>query len=216
MDEATSPYIQDIQACEAAILRIRAALQHNRVDNPEIDADYELVMRVAHPRLMRYARQVERLGPEAREEAYEAMVDRLTDDLLKTEGFPSMATAFGAYLKTMPIRVLQRIRRKYQPDTASLSMERLDSEPVDSGRTPYETVADPRAEQPFDSLIEREMLMTALARLPDVERHVLVMRMQGWDNNAIAERLGVSPATTTRIYQRAVDALRRFLGNAEE
>ncbi len=216
MDEATPRHIQEIQACEAAILRIRAAIQNNQGDSPDVAADYEMMLRVAHARLMHYARQVEHLGPEAKEEAYEAMVDRLTDDLLKTESFPSMATGFGSYLETMPVRVLQRIRRKYQPADASLTIERLDAQPVGDELALHATVADPRAEWPFESLAEREVLATALARLPDGDRRVFLLRMEGWDNNSIAARLGVSPATATRIYQRAADALRRFLDIPEE
>lgn len=215
MHHPDSPYVRQIHECEAAIIRIREAIKAGQSESEAFAQDYELLQRVALPRFIAYARSLSSLGQGALEEAVEAMLDRLNDDLLKTDSFPSMATAFGAYLRDMPIRVLQRIRRKYQPAGVSF-IESLDAVSTADGQSLHETLADAHAEQLMDVFVERETLDAALAHLPDPERHVMVLRLQGYKNNEIAERLGVSPATATRISQRAMAQLRRILGTVEE
>lgn len=210
MDEGSSPYITMIQACEAAIVRIRAAIRAGNRSNDTVGEDFMRIRQAVTPKLTRYSMRVRDLAPEATEEALEAMFDRLFDDIWSLT-FVSLETQFGAYLNSMPKRILHKIRRKYLRDDASFMVERLDAERYADGTTLHETVTDPQAEQFFATIGEREALYAAIDHLPDAERHVIVLRLQGHENNAIAQALGVSPATASRIYQRAIAALRGVL-----
>lgn len=215
MDEGPSPYIVMIQACEAAIIRIRAAIRAGNGNSQAVGEDFMRIRQAVNPTLTRYAMSVRTLAPDAAEEALEAMADRLLDDVWSLT-YVSLETQFGAYLNSMPKRVLFKIRRKYVRDDASFIVERLDVDGAEDGPSLHETLADPRAEQPFTAVGEREALHAAIEQLPDIDRHVIMLRLQGLANNAIAQALGVSPATATRIYQRARAALRQRLGQIEE
>ncbi len=210
-----SAYFQMVQRCEAAIIRIRAAIRTGAPHSEQVGADLSLILDSCAPRLIGFARRVAGLGPLAFEEALEAMHDRLLDDIWSL-GYTSMETQFGAYLNSMPLRVLWKIARKYGATAASLQVARLDA-PVDAEGLPlHATLSDPAAAGAFDAIGEREALDAAIAALPPAERLVLGLRRAGVDNNAIARQLGVSPATATRIYQRGVAALRRALLPDEE
>lgn len=215
MDEGSSPYFTMIQACEAAIVRIRTAIRAGNRTSEAVGEDFMQIRQAVTPRLTRYAMSVRHLAPEATEEALEAMFDRLLDDVFSL-GYVSLETQFGAYLNSMPKRILYKIRRKYVRDDASLMVERLDAERYEDGTSLHETVVDPQAEQFFAAIGEREALQAAINQLPDAERQVIVLRLHGHENNAIAQFLGVSPATATRIYQRAIAALQQRLGPIQE
>ena len=81
MAAGVSPYIQMIQACEAAIVRIRAALRSGAGDSEEVGADFEFIRISVTPRLIGYARKAGWMAPTAAEEALEAMYDRLFEDI---------------------------------------------------------------------------------------------------------------------------------------
>lgn len=214
MGAGSSPYERMIQECEAAIVRIRAAIRAGQPNAEAAGADWELIRRGVTPRLTRYAFTMHRLGPAVVEEALDALFDRLLDDIWSLT-YVSIETQLGAYLNTMPIRVLDKIRRKYVRSDASLIVERLD-ERTDDQPSRHEQIADPRAEADVYALGEREALLAALAALTDVERLVIQLRIDGHENNAIARRLGVSAATATRIFKRAAAELQRRLGATEE
>ena len=207
MDEGPSPYIIMIQACEAAIVRIRTAQRAGNGNDEAVGQDFMQIRQAVTGKLTRYATSVRQLAPEAAEEALEAMFDRLLDDVFSL-GYVSLETQFGAYLNSMPTRILSKIRRKYLRDDASLIVERLDADDDEDSPSIHEIVADPRAEQAFASIGERETLDAAIAQLPDAERHVIILRLQGYQNNEIAQLLGISLATATRIYQRAIARVR--------
>lgn len=212
MSEEPSAYIQMVQRCEAAIVRIRASIRAGAPDAEQVGADFSLILSACAPRLAGFARRAVGLGPLAFEEALDAMHDRLLDDIWSL-GYASMETQFGAYLNSMPLRALWKIARKYGAAGASLPVERLDAAP--GGADPHESLADPAAEAAFDAVGERAALDAALAALPPAERMVVGLRRAGVDNNAIARRMGVSPATATRIYQRALAQLRRLMAGEE-
>ena len=215
MEDASSPYIAMIQECEAAIVRIRTALRAGNGNSEAVGQDFEQIRQAVTRRLTRYATSVAHLAPESADEALEAMFNRLLDDIWSLT-YVSLETQFGAYLNSMPKRVLYKIRRKYVRADASFILERLDADDLDDGQARHEIVADPRLEQAITNVGEREALHAAIAQLPDADRHVVLLRMQGYENNAIAQLLGVSPATATRIYKRAIAALRQRLGQPEE
>jgi RNA polymerase sigma factor (sigma-70 family) len=215
MEEGSSPYIVKIQACEAAIGRIRAAIQAGQSNSEQVAEDFELVRTTAAPLFVKFARSVERVGPTAAEEALEAMEERLLRDIWSPT-FVSLETGFGVYIKQMPIRIIQTITRKNTLGSASFPMERLDAPIGEDGMLLHEAVSDPHASAEVEAVAEREALQQALAQLPPMERQALMLRMQGESNNMVAESLGVSQATASRLYRRAVDQLKRLLGPSEE
>lgn len=215
MDEAPSPYIARILACEAAIVRIRAAKQAGQLDTDQVAGDLELILAIAVPIFVSRARNIAWVGPIAAEEALEEMIHRLQIDILSTT-FPSLETGFGAYLKTMPIHIIQTMMRKNVLGSDSSPMERLDAPIAEDGMLLHETVSDPQAISDFQALSDQEELQQALDQLPPSQRLALVLRFQGESNNAVADRLGVSPATATRLCQRAIDQLKNRLRASEE
>jgi RNA polymerase sigma factor (sigma-70 family) len=214
MEEGPSPYIAMILECEAAIGRIRAALRAGSGDDEAVGQDFERIRQAVTPRLTRYAMSVARLAPESADEALEAMLDRLFEDIWSL-GYVSLETQFGAYLKSMPTRVLFKIRRKYVLPDASLMYERFDAE-TDDALSRHETMADGRAEQEIADIGEYEELHALIAELPAAERHVIRLRLRGEENNAIARVFGVSAATASRMYKRAIAMLRQRMRQTEE
>jgi RNA polymerase sigma factor (sigma-70 family) len=215
MGEESSPYILRIQECEAAIVRIRSAIRADRSSSEQVAQDFELILAASMPSFVRYARSVRWVSPTAEEEAIETMGERLLLDIWSLT-FPSLETKFGSYLTSMPIRVVQTLRRKLVLNPVSSPLERLDEPIGDEGMLRHEAVGDPRAEAGVGAIAQREALQQALAALPALEREVFLLRYDGATNNEIAQRLAVSPSTATRIYQRAVDELRRRLEAPEE
>jgi RNA polymerase sigma factor (sigma-70 family) len=208
LNAAPVPYFQVIAECEAAIVRIRAALRVGATDAEAVGADWELIRRHVMPRLIGFARGAAWLGPEAVEEALDAMVDRMLDDIWSLS-FVSLETQFGAYLRSMAARVLYNMRRRYLTPGTATPLQRLDA--ARDERSPHELVETAAVRDWFGQVAERDELETAIKLLPPDERYVIALRRQDLGNNEVARRLGVSAATATRIYQRAVKSLRRQL-----
>ncbi|HEX6291270.1 MAG TPA: sigma-70 family RNA polymerase sigma factor [Herpetosiphonaceae bacterium] len=215
MDDAPSPHVARILACEAAIVRIRAALRAGQQNADQVADDFELVFATVAPIFIRSARSIAWVGPTAAEEALDAMVYRLQIDVM-SETFPSLETGFGAYLRTMPVRIIQTLKRKNMVDAVSSPMERLDAPIAEDGMLLHETVSDPDATSDIQALADHEAIQHALDRLPPMQRAAIVLRLQGESNNAVADRLGVSPATATRLCQRAIDQIKVQLRASEE
>lgn len=215
MDDAPSPYIARILACEAAIVRIRVAKQAGQLNSDQVADDFDLVFKTAVPIFAHRARDIAWVGPIAAEEAIDEMTHRLQTDIL-SDTFPSLENRFGAYLKTMPIHIIQTMMRKNMLGGDSSPMERLDAPIAEDGMLLHETVSDPHAISDFQALADQEELQQALDQLPPMQRLALVLRLQSESNNAIANRLGVSPATATRLCQRAIDQVKRHLRASEE
>lgn len=197
-----------IRDCEAAIARVRLAIAAGALSTTGDDITF--VLRAVERRMIGYARRAANLGPAAFEETLEALNDCLLDDIL-SPSYVTLETQFGAYLKTRPFRVLQQIGRKYGRSSVSFAVARLDQPIGDEGLTLAETLADPSTSGLLDTLTEREEIAEALATLPGDECFVVRQRMADVDNNTIARQLGCSPATATRIYQRALEHLRQQL-----
>ncbi len=206
--DASSPaYFTKIQECEAAIVRIRAAIRAGVGSNEQVGADFEMIRKAVTPRLISYTRQFG--GPESSAglEALDAMYDRLFDDIWSLS-FVSLETQFGAYLRSMPIRVIQNIRRKYAMPGSKTPLERLDEVSREEGLPRHELEGDARAESALYAIGDREVIAEALAQLAPEERLVIDWRLDGLMNGTIAQKLGVSEPTATRIYQRAVKKIR--------
>lgn len=210
-DEPTS-YFGMIQSCEQAIVRVRAAIRAGKANTEEVGNDLIFIRDFSTKRFVYFAQRARAYGPEAEQEALFAMVDQLLKDIWSPT-FLSMETGFGAYLETRPKNILNRIRRKHFGSDASSYVVRLD-EPVgeDDGITKSDTIADPQATQAFEALALGEELSRALAQLPQPERRVFIWReVNGLSNKEVAQYLGISDATSTRIYQRARTTLQRLL-----
>lgn len=204
-----TPYRQMILDCEAAIARARELIRAGRMNDPQVGEALMFVLHAVEIRLIGYARRVADLGPEAFEEALEALNDRLIDDML-SPGYVTLETQFGAYLKTRPFRVLQEVARKYGRSGVSSPVARLDHVSGEGDMTLAEQLPDLQTSALLDQLATREMLQSALNQLPADERYVLRQRLAGVDNNTIARQLSVSAATATRVYQRALATMRRL------
>ncbi|GAC1645728.1 MAG: hypothetical protein NVS4B8_17400 [Herpetosiphon sp.] len=215
MQQTSPSYYQLIEDCEAAIIRIRAALRQGEGHTDEVSRDWNKIVSAITPRLVKQARHLRAVAPLAEEEVFEAMLDRLTDDILSLT-YVSLETKFGAYMRTMPILVLRRVRAKHIAPGTSSPVERLDQPVGEDGMLHHESIGDPSAQHPFDAIGEQEALSEAIALLPAPERQVLRLRLAGTDNNAIARQLGVAPATATRIYQRSIAELKRRLDPGTE
>jgi RNA polymerase sigma factor (sigma-70 family) len=204
-----------IQECEAAIVRIRASLRSGASDDETVGADWEFIRQAVQPRFVSYARRLRWMGGQVFEEALLAMNDRLFDNVWSLT-FPSLETGLGSYLHHMPQRILQETARKYRPNGVSELIEHLDETVGEDGVQRHELVEDPRAEAAFDALADRQDVREAIERLPALEREVVTLRLQDVDNGTIARRLELSPATATRIWQRAAEMLRQALNPPEE
>jgi RNA polymerase sigma factor (sigma-70 family) len=210
----TPDTIATIQACEAAIARVRAAIRAGTQDTEAVAHDLIFLQDAVEDRFVRYARRVATLGPQAFEEALDALNDRLLDDIWSL-GYQTMETKFGSYLKTRPLRVLQQIARKYGRTSVSSIVERLDQPATEGGQALGETIADPFASAAIDQIAdddERQMMIARVRAmidtLPTDERFAVRQRMNDRSNNEIASQLGVSIATASRIYTRALERLR--------
>ncbi len=214
-DDPAAPFAH-IQQCEAAIGRIRAAIHAGQQHSDQVTADLAMIQGVAHPIFARRARQVAWISPLAVEEAFEALDEQLFKDVWKTT-FPSLETGFGAYLKTMPVRMLDRITRKNLPGNDSSPVERLDMPTRDDGLLLHETVGDVRSTATIEGIADREAMDQALQQLPPMERRAFELRYAaGLSNNDLAQQLGVSAPTASRLVDRAKTHLARILRTSEE
>ena len=214
MASQPSSFFDMVRECEAAITRIRARLRAGHVYSEAVGADWELIRVRATPCLIGWARRASWMAPEAEEEALAAMVDRMFEDIWSLT-FVSLETQFGAYLRSMPVRVLRNMYHRHVPPGSSGPVDRLD-EAVGDDRVPrYAAVDDSNVPDLQAQAVESATLDQAIRQLPSEERHVVLLRRRELENREIAQRLGVSPATATRIYQRAVANLRRQLNSME-
>lgn len=215
MDEGLSPFSARIQASQAAIGRIRAARAAGTTDADQVAEDWNLIRSTAAPTFTRFARSLDWLGPLAAEEALEAIEERLVIDVCSTT-FPSLETGFGVYIKQMPPHITEAIRRKNMVNGALSPIERLDAPVGDDGILLHETVGDPQASANIDAVADREAIQATLAQLPVMQRQAFLLRTSGASNNEVADQLGVSAATATRLYQRALEQLKHYLRDREE
>lgn len=216
MNDDSTSYIARIQQCEAAIVRIRTAIRAGQSDSTQVANDIVAIQTVTKPIFIRWAMRLGWVSPLAVEETFEALDERLLEDIWKLTSFPSLETGFGAYLKTMPPRIVGQIKRKNTAGMVSSIMERLDAPIGDDGMPLHEAVSDPRSTAETNAVGDREALEQALQQLSPMERRAFLLRADGTSNNDVAEELGVSPSTASRLYDRAKAKLTRSLRASEE
>ena len=200
----------NIHACEAAIVRIRMALRAVNGHAESVGEDFEMIRSAVTPKFVWYARCLGARTSSAVQEALDAMYDRLFDDIWSLS-YVSLETQFGAYLRSMPLRVIQTIQRRYQSPGSTTLLERLDEVASEEGLLRHELVDDVRAERAVHAIADREAFSDVWAQLSAEEQHVISWRLDGLKNGDIAHKLGVSPSTATRIHQRAADKIRAAL-----
>ncbi len=216
MYPAFSSYYELIEACEAAIVRIRTAIRAGQQTSEAVSDDVLFILSSVRPGLTRASVSLARqLGQDAAD-MLQAMEDQLIDDILGMT-YLSMETHLGAYIRTLPARILRKMRRNSGGSGASFTVEHLDETVGEDGMLRHETISDPRASMAFDAIGgDEDRVREAIDHLPADERLVIRLRLQDVDNAAIAQQLGVSPPTATRIYQRAVANLKRLINPMEE
>lgn len=215
MSEQPSSFVYMVQECQAAIIRVRCAIDSGNGHAPEVGEDLELIRRSIMPYFARDAKGMERLAPGAGEETQQIVFDRLLDHI-QSSTYPTLTTHFGAYLKSTKQRVLQKTWQQYVPPGHTKGISRLDAERQDDGGNLAAAVADPQAEDAFASVIDRLTLQDAIAQLNHDERQIIALIEAGYTNDEIARQLAISPSTATRRRKRAVAHLQRILHDTDE
>lgn len=215
MSKQPQPYIQMIQACEAAIIRIRIAMRTGNGDSSEVSEDFAFIRRSVMSSFTRFADSVKNLAPDAKEEGRQAMFDQLQDHICSLT-YPTLETRFGAYLKRTPLRSIGKTRKNYTQPGQTGAVSRLDAVQNDDGCTLGDITADPQAEAAFDNVISRMVLKDACAQLSDQERQVIALLVYGYSNNEVAQRLAISPSKVTRLRQRVATHLRQYFNDTDE
>ncbi len=199
-----------IHACEAAIVRIRSALRANNSHTAQVGEDFELIRKAVTPKFVGFTRVLGARTSIAVQEALDGMYDRLFEDIWSLS-YVSLETQFGAYLRSMPVRVIQKVQRRYHAPGGTAPLLSLDEVIGEEGLPRHELERDVRAENAVLAIADREMLAEVWGQLSVEERRVVSWRLDELKNGEIATRLGVSEATATRIYQRAAAKLRAAL-----
>lgn len=213
MSEHPSSFVEMVHACEAAICRIRAAICAEDSDTADVSADVEFIRQAVTPYFARHARKIQGLGPEAEEEAKQAMLDQLHDHIISPT-YPSLETWFGSYLKCTAHRATKKTQRHFV--SFEQNHVRLDTDQDNEGYKPCEIVADLQAEAAFTSILDRMAWQNAMTQLSDIERQAVTLIMAGYTNNEVAQQLAISPSKATRVHQRAAVHIRQILHDADE
>lgn len=214
MEEKPSSFFAMVERCEAAITRIRAAVQRGDDNSDAVIDDWEMIKRSVAPLFGRFAETIARYHPDAADEVLDEMFEQLRRNIWG-RSYTTLETQFGAHINTLPLGILRAARRKYRTDAASLRVESLD-ETDEMGRTLHDRIVDPHAQAPFERIVEHEALAAAIEQLPIEERTVIALYMDDWSNNNIAAHLGVAASTASRIRQQAIENLRRYLEQSKE
>jgi RNA polymerase sigma factor (sigma-70 family) len=192
----------NIHACEAAIVRIRAALRVNNGHTAQVGEDFEMIRNAVTSKFVGFTRALGTRTSSAVQEALDGMYDRLFEDIWSLS-YVSLETQFGAYLRSMPVRVIQKVQRRNRVPGGTALLTRLDEVVGEEGLPRHELEGDARAENALHAIANREVLAEVWAQFSAEERRVISWRLDELKNGEIATRLGVSEATATRIYQRA-------------
>lgn len=201
--------------CDEAVLRIRAAIRTGRSDDSKIMDDLNTIQALMQPLFVGQARRVAHLSPTAKEDLLDEMAFQLVRDICSLT-FVSLEGRFGVYVTQMARRKVQELVRNHAAEETFFTVESMDTSAREDGLNAHELVEDSGVAASFEALAEREALDEAIRQLPEPDRQVFLLRASDVENREIAQRLGVSPPTATRIYQRAVAALRAMLRSAEE
>lgn len=208
MTAPLSPYIQKIQACQEAIIRIRRARAAGDYDSPAVAADFSFVLQAVTPIFWRKAQVFHEISPLLVEEAFETMLSTLQVDICKTT-YPSLEQQLGARIKSIGQAVLGSIRRKHSREGRLLFHARFDALVGDEPSL-ADTIADTQSEAAFAGVETTVALAPLLGQLSPMERWALELKyLEGKTGVEIAEVLGVSEATVSRLLKAATTRLSR-------
>jgi RNA polymerase sigma factor (sigma-70 family) len=155
--------------------------------------------------LLRAARRILRPGDRGRDylESRDLVQTALRAGWVDAGAFQgSTREEFLAWLRTILRRKLFRAVRRKIPAAA-----------LDEAKE-AEVPAPKEAESPLTRLIEEELrarLRSAIKSLPDDQRAVVKLRLQGLDGPKIAAALGIEPAAVRKRESRAAKRLREIL-----
>ncbi|MCS6841483.1 MAG: sigma-70 family RNA polymerase sigma factor [Roseiflexus sp.] len=203
-----------VQECQRRVTRIRAVLTTGGALTPELWADLDAVILAVRNWIYGRARKLG-LDEDACSDLLRAVIEQLHKDL-RSPGFSSMERKFGAYISTTVNRILYE--RKNNRQNILSSTVSLDAPVGDDGPPLHEVIEDPTLERLVEAYCdedERRRLYEAIAALPTTERIVITHRLEGVRGTDTAQMLGVSPATVSRTYERAVKRLRQMLTTGE-
>jgi len=209
MPEPQSSYLQRIQECQAAIVRIRRARADGDYNSPAVAGDFTFVLTTVAPMFQRKARVFQGISPLLVEEAFETMVNTLKVDVCKST-YPSLEQQLGARIKSIGMAVIGAIRRKNSLDGRllySASFDASDGEALSH----YDTTPDPHGENAFTAVEDTAMLAPLLAQLSPKERWVLELKyLEGKKGVEIARELGISEVAVSRLLKAAIGRLSRL------
>ncbi len=199
-----------VQECQQRVARIRAVLTTGGVWTPALQTDLDDVILAARNWVYGRARRAG-LDEDACADVLLAFIEQLHRDL-RSPGFSSMERRFGAYISTTVNRILFE-RNKDQQNVLSSTVS-LDAPVGDDGSPLHEVIEDTTPERLVEAYRdedEHRRLHEAIAALPTIERIVITHRLNEVRGIDIAQRLGISPARVSHIYNRAVKRLRQTL-----
>ena len=178
--------------------RERALVARARVDASAFGELYDFYL----PRI--YGFVARRLGDRAAAEDVTAMTFERALSAVRRDDFRN--DSFGGWLYRVAANAsVDHVRRSRR--SMPLGRRATDaSGPVDDIAV---TVGDDRAERAFAAALDRDSLRRALARLPDAQRRVIVLRfLDGLEGDELAGALGCSRSTAAVKVHRALRAMR--------
>lgn len=154
------------------------------------------------PKLYRYA--VYQLGdPAAADDLVSEVITRM---LAKIDGYQYTGVPFQAWL----FRIAHNLLMDSYRQTRKLPVVSLEAW---QDRPDAPDIGAPDAR--LDQILDRDVLLAALAQLTDEQRQVLVLRfVEGWQPAEIAELLGRSIDSVKSLQYRATQAMQRILAQS--
>src|SRR2546423_189178 len=101
MSTPVSSRVLMIQQCQEAIIRIRAARAAGDYASDAVSDDFAFILCSVMPQFLNEARKLHTISPLLVEEAFEMMVEQVVADICNPN-YPSLATNFGARLRSIP------------------------------------------------------------------------------------------------------------------
>jgi len=178
--------------------RERALVARARVDASAFGELYDFYL----PRIYGYV--VRRLGDRAAAEDVTAMTFERALSAVRRDDFRN--DSFGGWLYRVAANAaVDHVRRARR--TAPIGRRATDvAGPSDDTAA---SMGDERAERAFAAALDRDALRRALARLPDAQRRIIVLRfLDGLDGEELATVLGCSRSAAAVKLHRALRAMR--------
>lgn len=150
------------------------------------------------------------LAQDAVQDVFGRLYDHPTD-------FPTETVARVYLYNSVRNRAISILRRQRTADAYSAQVQHAYAAPAASATAampdlPQAAVTDPEADDDFFTPEVMRRLMDAIDQLPDRQREIFLLAMQGKKNQEIAEQLSVAVGTVKTQKQRAINKLRDQFG----